>query len=287
MADEKDPGDITPDAGAAAGHETVRFTETIDEAKAKLAAEGATTVTAEGLGVDQASFDKFYVDGEFNWANYGKEQAFKAKGGKDEPAKEPATNEPLSDDGAKEAAEKAGLDWDTMGLAIVENGDIADTDRAALEAIGIPKAAVDTYIDAIKNESQDLIADVIEKSGGQESFDALFDALQTKEGVDLDAIDAKLRNPETRDEAIAEAYAAAGLTNPYTKAPATPVSGEPVNKNSGDPAGEYLGYKNFEEQSEAQRDPRYKTDAAYRGAVMAKIGASTYAMNPRAHRGGL
>ena len=276
--------------------DAIRFTETVEEARAKAADAGAAT--PESLGVDQASFDKYHKEGNFDWASYGKEQAFKSQQAATEPAKEPATNEERNSEAPKhsdtpEAQDKvaeAGLDWDSLGAKISDEGDIGPDDYAALAKIGVPDTVVKQYVTMVKNDAQDLIDDVIEKAGGQQQFDAMFDALQDKSLDIRNKIDGLLIDPDTRQYGIDMMYKETGMEQgQQTQAPAKANPGSAANANNRNPgaAPASQGFESFAEQVAAQRDPRYRTDLTYRNEVMAKIGASTFAMNPRTHTGGL
>jgi hypothetical protein len=130
---------------------------------------------------------------------------------------------------------------------------------------------------------------VIEGMGGQDTFNAIFDAMQDQPIELRNKIDSLLGDPDTREAGINLAFQKSGVQRPAadgaSRQEPTPVRGARASGSS--PAQQGLGYSTFEEQATAQADPRYKTDAAYRGAVMAKIAVSQYNVNPRAHRGGL
>jgi hypothetical protein len=276
--------------GTAAGHDAVRFSESIAEAKAKLESP-ADAVSPESLGVDQASFDKYHKEGNFDWQSYAKELEFKQtqKGqAPDEPKK--ATDAPQHSDNV-EAADKvaeAGLDWNELGAQITSTGTIADADFAALQAIGVPQEVVDNYINMVKGQSQDMIDSVITGFGGQEQFNQVFDALQELPVEKRDALDVLIMDPSTRAAGVAASYAAAGITPPgNAPAPAPVVRNGAQNQASAPASSSNSGYGSWEEQVQAQRDPRYKRDVAYRNEVMERIGRTDFGSNPRTHTGGL
>jgi hypothetical protein len=289
-----DPGDIQVPATTAAGYGSLHIATTQEDAASARVSAGAAT--PQSLGVDQASFDKFFNDGEFDYASYGKEQAFKAKGkteGADATGGEPAATKDGDTQApdtaaAQDAVSNAGLNWDTLSQSVSENGDITKEDRAALVKIGIPNNIIDTHINAVHGQTQNLIDTVISGIGGQATFDAVFDALQEHPMELRNKIDGLLQDPDTREAGINLAFHKSGVQRPVAdgaRAQVVPVTGARASRSS--PAQQGLGYKTFEEQAAAQSDPRYKNDAAYRGAVMAKIAVSQYNVNPRAHRGGL
>lgn len=303
---EKNPDGSDKVPGPDKPHDAMSIPKTIAEGQAEVDAANNPAPTAESLGVDQASFDKFHKDGQFNWEAYGKEQAFKAqqkatgegadkKPDGDEKKPDPDRPKPPQHSDTQEAQDavaKAGLDWDDLGSKIESKGDIDEGDYAALKNLGIPENIVKTYISSVKAESQGIIDAIIEGAGGQETFDKLFDVLHEKP-LDLrNKIDGLLLDPDTRDAGIDLMFKHAGMERPAAHQattggpkPTTASTGANNRTSGSAPAGD--GFASFEEQVAAQRDPRYKTDVNYRNEVMRKIGASSYEMNPRTHTGGL
>lgn len=278
-----------------------RFTETIEEAKGKLAENAATeNLPAELEGMDKASLDKYYKDGEFDWASYGKEQAFKAKQTATEPAEtaetegEEAANEPAKEgitneenDKIKAATEAAGVDFEAAANSIIENGDLSVDDRKKLVDSGIPEFVIDDYVRLMVTDINSRVAQTIESLGGEEEFNSIFDGLQQNATEDQrNQIDDLLRDPATFNAGIqlARDLSGVGGENP-APAPAQEITG---GRNQAAPTAPAVqGFASFEEQMTAQRDPKYNNDPAYRDEVMRKIAASTYTVNPRAHTGGL
>jgi hypothetical protein len=296
MAEETQDTKVEPDGNPNA----VRFTETMDEAKAKVAEAKAPQQSAAELGVDQASFDKYYKDGNFDWASYGKEQAFKARQQATKPVEEPkpsqtprTSNAPKHSETseAQSVVQKAGLDWDALGDKIMDTGTIGDEDFKALESIGIPQNVVQDYIKAVHDQAQNLIDEVIEEAGGQEVFDRVFDALADKPTELKEKIDDLLADKSTRQYGIDMAFKEAGIERP-TGSPAQ-TEAQPATTPSSY-AGEgraassdARAFGSFQEQVDAMRDPRYKTDTAYRNEVLARIAASDYDIGTGRHTGGL
>lgn len=305
MAEEEKPA-VEPDRN----YDSMRIAKTIEEGKAEAQESQVVRPTAESLGVDSASFEKYYHQdtNEFDWASYGKEQAFKAaqKQTKDETStteqesktKSNAPKHSTSDEGdsdAKEAVEQAGLDWDSLGEKISAKGDLDDGDYEALRNIGIPDQVVKSYVTMVKNEAQNLIDDVIERAGGQDSFNKVYDALEGKPIELRQKIDSLLADPETREYGVDMMFQQAAIERPNVpaKAPQGTVLPEhmkeetprPRNRTGG--SASVKGFESFEEQVQAQRDPRYRTDLNYRNEVLRRIEASTYSINPRTHTGGL
>jgi hypothetical protein len=242
--------------------------------------------TAESLGIDAASYDKYYRDGNMDWASYGKEVAFKQQQAADKAIQnnEPAPAEEAGD--AQGVVENAGLSWEDLGAKISSVGDIDAEDRAALHAIGIPDQVINDYIGAVTGEAQGIIDAVIDGMGGQEAFDAVYAGLHANSTeTQRNNIDALLRDPATRQAGIDTAIRLSGVQVQQGEQPqATPVASR-GNTTAAAPAAQ--GFSSFEEQMAAQRDPRYNRDAAFTQEVINRIAVSTYQMNPRSHSGGM
>jgi hypothetical protein len=255
------------------------------------AAARANQASAESLGVDQASFDKYYSKdaGAFNWQAYAKELEYKAtqRGEEPESPKEPTQEaQPSENEGeAQDKVAEAGLNWDSLGAKIGENGTIDDADFQALADIGVPREIAENYIDMVKGQANQLINDVHTQFGGEEEFNRVYDGLENIPEDKLNAIDDLLRDSSTRAAGVAAAYAAAGLTPNGRPAPA--ATHQRGAQNAAPSSQSAQGFTSFEEQVSAMRDPRYYSDPAFRNEVIQRVAASTYDLNPRQHTSGL
>lgn len=294
------PGDITPVVGTP-GQQAVQIDTTQAAAQAAIDA-AAKTASADSLGIDQASFDKFVKDGVMNWEAYGKERAFKdaqkpaapvapvtPPADPATPAADPATPDPTTDAqtaaDAQAVIQNAGLDWDAVTASVVENGKLSDEDTAKLVALGIPEVVINNYITSVQKEAGAHIDTVLAGFGGEEKFNAVFEAVQ-KNATDeqREQIDTLLRDPATFDVGVTLANKLAGME------PAAPLQGKPVagaqNQVASAGAEDGKPYETYQAQVAAQSDPRYKTDPAYRDSVIKRI-MVTPGTNPRAHTGGM
>lgn len=289
-----DAGDVTPTAPTPA-QQGVRFTETIEGAQGAIAKEGEAA-TAESLGIDQASFEKYVKDGVMDWASYGKEIAFKNAQKPAEPAADPKPTEPTEADpadaetaaNAQDLAEKAGVDWDAAARQIAETGELSEEDRQKMIAIGVPELVIDDYVRVSVKEIGDHVENVQNAFGGEEAFQTVFNAVQENATDEQkDQIDSLLRDPATFAVGVQLAHQLAEVEPAPSIAP--PMEGKPVagGVNAGLAAGDAKGFESFEAQVVAQSDPRYKTDPEYRAQVMQRIAASAFDMNPRTHTSGL
>lgn len=246
--------------------------------------------TPESLGVDQASFDKYYKEGNFNWQGYSKELEFKMsqKAQTPEP-QQPTPSEQVTPDSAQAAVEDAGLDWDTLSAKITNAGDLEDSDYAALVAAGIPEDISRNYVRMVQQDAENTVADVMSKFGGEEGFTQVYNGLLENTTLEIrNQIDGLLRDPVSREAGIAMAWQYSGLQNPGTPAPPPPPAAPAASRaNPGQTPSSTQGFASMEEQALAMNDPRYRTDPTYRAEVERRSMAAAYDFNPRRHTGGL
>ncbi len=291
------PGDIAP-VVTPVDTDAVRITATLAEAKAIIAA-AETTATAEKLGIDQASYDKYVnKDGEMDWASYGKEVAFKATQAKTAEPVAPVVA-PVTPDAeaaaaaaaaataanAQDVVEKAGLNWDEVTKSVVETGALSAEDKAKLMALNIPEVVIDDYVGAVQREAGAHIDVVLAGFGGEENFNKVFEAVQANAtDAQRDQIDALLRDPKTFDVGVNLANKLAVME------PVAPLQGKPVagaqNQVAATADAANKPYESVKAQLAAQSDPKYNTDPEYRAGVIKRIMASPD-LNPRAHSGGM
>lgn len=249
--------------------------------------------TPESLGVDQASFDKYYSEGNFNWQGYSKELEFKMSQKAQAPAPQqeaPAQEAAAAD--AQAAVEEAGLDWDTLSTKISNAGDLEDSDYAALVAAGIPEDISRNYVRMVQQDAENTVADVMSKFGGEEGFTQVYNGLLENTTLEIrNQIDGLLRDPVSREAGIAMAWQYSGLQNPGQSgapaAPPPPVNPAASRANPGQTPSSTQGFASMEEQALAMNDPRYRTDPSYRAEVERRSMAAAYDFNPRRHTGGL
>lgn len=241
-------------------------------------------VTPESLGVERAQFDKFYnkETGAYNWQAHAKETEFKLtqKGGQQDPAE--GKPDAGKEDAAREATQKAGLDFDEMSRKIVRDGDLGKEDYDALLAIGLPEEVVRTHVDNVKHRVEAHVSTVIAAFGGEEAFErAKTIARQSYDNKELDALNRQLAGGDTYQAAVDTMLAKAGLP-PVERGSVleTPNAGKPGN-------GGVQPYSDQMEMVRDQRDPRYKSDPKFREQVYKRAAASTFSVNPRAHTTGL
>lgn len=253
--------------------------------------EPQVEISAEALGVDQASFDKYHKDGQFNWQGYSKELEYKIQ---QRAATEPASSEVSPEiaeatASAQAAVDNAGLDWDTLSHKLSDQGDLDDSDFQALANAGIPEDIARNHVRLLKSDMDNTINDVFAQFGGEAAFTEVLVTLKETQPQDVrDRIDTLLFDPLTRPEGVAMAQRLAGTT-PVPAPPPQQPAPAPVGSrsNPGQQPGSTQGFNSIDEVALAMNDPRYKTDPGYRAEVERKAMAGTFDVNPRRHTSGL
>ncbi len=237
--------------------------------------------TAESLGVSAEQFAKFHsAEKGYNWEGHAKELQFKADQKPVAAAADPAKPadplkiaEPAKDGEAQKVAEAAGLNWDDLGVKIMNDGDISPEDYAALAKVGIPDAVVKEHIELLTQSAESHVKDVLAAFGGEKSFEEVKAwAQKNYTEVELQSLENQLAQKGEYKVAVDTLMTKAG-------------KGGMVNAGQTVPGTNTGGFETQNEMIAAMRDPRYKKDASYRQSVEAKVEASKWENNPRQHVG--
>lgn len=188
----------------------------------------------------------------------GSQQQQKEQDGETEPEdkQEPdeKTNGGLSDKFEKYTAEFA------------EKGELSEESYKELEDLGFPKQMVDAYVTGLKVEAEQQAAAIYNEAGGKETYEAMV-AWAAKE---LSEDEIKEYN-EALDDPKAARFAVRDLYRRYLERGRlpNPVKGKP-SRSTGTGA-----FESKAQMIEAMKDPRYKTDPAYREEVARRLALST------------
>lgn len=181
-----------------------------------------------------------------------------------EPAPEAEPNAAEAE--AREAATSAGVDYDALSAKYAANGSLEDADYDTLEKAGIPRALVDSYIAGQSALAETQRAALLAPVGGDEGYAKMIEWAQGNlPAADIAAYDAIVDG----DNPAATKLAIEGLHAKY-KAGST---SEP-KLVSGVPTPSLDVYASLEQMKADMRDPRYKSDKAYRARVEAKLARS-------------
>jgi hypothetical protein len=190
----------------------------------------------------------------------GKDSSANADG--DTPAEIP-TNED-----AKEVAEKAGLDFDSMQTEYGANGQLSDETYEAINKSGIPRDVVDSYIAGQEALATGLRTEMFSSVGGEENYGTMIS--WASNNLDKAEVNAYNNVMGTSDPAQIQ-LAVRGLNAQYQAANGSNpslISGE-TTANAG------TKFESVAQVTAAMRDPLYKTDPAFRRQVEAKLARSS------------
>lgn len=165
---------------------------------------------------------------------------------------------------ARELVTAAGLDFDALTEKFDTTGALDDTDYAALEGAGIPRALVDAYIEGQTAIAHNQQAELMAVAGGAEGYGQMVAwAADNLDGADIDAFNKVVNGADLG----AKKLAIAGL-----KAQFTAAVGEEPDLFDGDTDTKTADtFQSTAQLTAAMRDPRYHNDPAYRREVEQKL----------------
>lgn len=223
---------------------------------------------AEKGQVNVEAWSKSYAELEKKFSQTGQKPAETPP---EKPGEAPKEGE---EDTAKKAVEAAGLDWDNLQETVNTTGKIPEESIEALEKIGIPRTIIEGYQEAITIavEAARTNTYAYVGKGDPEVGKAQLDAALTWAAHNLSEPEREFYNQQLKSSswkiAVDQIVARAGGQRP--------TSGEPRQLIGGEPAGSSGGYVSQAEMVKAMRDPRYRTDEAYRNSVRSKVAISNF-----------
>lgn len=225
--------------------------------------------------------EKFWKDGAVDVEGLAKSYAEleKAKSkGEEKPADEaPKTADQVtpeeagqaSTEQAKTALESVGLDYSAISARYQETGSLAQADREALNKAGVPDGMIDAYVEGQKARLTAFENAVLEPVGGREEFAKISQwAAKSLPAAEVNAFNAVMNSGDVEQGKLA----IAGLKGKFD----TAMGQEPtLQRGSNLPASGGDVFRSNTELVNAMRDPRYKTDPAYRNDVVQKLNRSS------------
>lgn len=171
-------------------------------------------------------------------------------------------------DAAKEAVKNAGLNFDDLSSKYWETGALEDADYAALEKSGIPRDLVDQFIAGQEAVLESTRQSVFNTVGGEDVYNDMTN--WAAENLDRAEIAAYNRAVNSMDKAAAM-MAVRGLKAQYDASvgvePSRTVRGETARAGA-------QAYRSIAEMEADMRNPKYKTDPAFRKDVERKLANS-------------
>ena len=194
------------------------------------------------------------------------------------PTEEPASD--ATDDSSLEIDNTPPTQNETIQKAseeFWENGEITDESYAKLNEMGLSKDIVDQFAEGMKAKQelgqyqvQQLQQEAFNQVGGEDNYRDMSNwAKESLSDADLKAYN---DNVNSGDQAKIN-FAVNGLYAQYSKNNSQPPQSQMSGMNA--PQG-VTGFKNIQEQIQAQGDPRYKTDPNFRAEFMERVAASAY-----------
>lgn len=179
---------------------------------------------------------------------------------------QPDASKATADD-AKQALSERGLDFNAFSSEYEANGGLSEQSYQKLAEAGIPREMVDAYIAGQEAQASLAVSEVHGAVGGAENYSSMIQwAAQNLSPAEIDAYNAVT---STGDLNVAK-LAAEGLYRRYTEAVGT---NRPMINGSTSPVSTDV-FQSTAQVTEAMRDPRYRTDPAYRRSVAEKIARS-------------
>jgi len=168
---------------------------------------------------------------------------------------------------AKDALAASGLDYDAFSREFAEGGALSDDSYLKLEQAGIPRDVVDAYIEGQRALAEGVRNEVLATVGGEQSYADMVQWAATN--MSKAEIDAFNRVVDGRDkgqvmlavQGLKARYEAANGSNPKL-----------INGSTTGDSGAV--FRSTAELTAAMRDPRYRTDPAYRADVMQRLSGS-------------
>ncbi|QOV06114.1 scaffolding protein [Rhizobium phage Pasto] len=217
------------------------------------------------------------VNTEALLASYGELEGKLGGTTQETPAEAPAGTETetpkensTGDEQVDEIVDKVGLDVGAIEAHWLEHKTLPDDQVAKLEAAGISKEIAEEFIGYRVAQADKVRAELLSPFGGEDAVNSMVDWA----GKNWTPEQAKAFNDAMNgNDLAAKQLSLKALNTDYTKAKG--VQPRLVTPTNATPAGNDT-FANMAQLMAAQNDPRYKTDSAYRDAVIAKLGRSNF-----------
>ena len=169
---------------------------------------------------------------------------------------------------AKKAADKAGLDMDSLQTEYAENGKLADGSYQKLEKAGITRDYVDAFISGQQAVATQKVTEVKNTIGGEKSYQDLMQwSLENLTEAEQTAFNQSVNSTDI--ESVK--FAVTGLKARYDHA----VGSEPnLVEGKASPTGSQ-GFQSWAQVTKAMSDDRYSKDLAYQKEVKDKLANSS------------
>lgn len=268
-----------PDPVVIRSNETAAFSDADVEMMSALEEQGVQEDGAllAGKYTSVAELEKAYqeLQSQFSRDRSGQEEAEDSEEGEEEEVAEERGAREIYGDLIGGKLEEADIDFADMNERWQANGELTKSDYKELNNAGFSSAMVDSYLAGLGYQqaadsqmSAQQVIDVKNAVGGEAEYNSMVEwAAANLSPEDINAFDEVVN---TQPLSVIK-LAAAGMYAQYSNN----VGREPKlygGRSSGATADVY---ESSAQVVEAMGDPKYKTDAAYRKKVQAKLGRSS------------
>lgn len=176
------------------------------------------------------------------------------------------SSEPEATADARQAVENAGLDFEALQQEFADNGNLSDTTYADLQARGIPKEMVDTYIEGQKSLATEYQQEIYDVVGGEENYTQMSEwATDNLSDDEIDAfndaiVSGNISQARLAIDGLAARYRQSGNAEPALV--------------GGKASSSVETYDSWAQVTKDMANPDYKKDPAYRDAVQKKLARS-------------
>jgi len=156
--------------------------------------------------------------------------------------------------------------FEKASAEFAESGELTDETIESFVAKGIPREFIDTYVQGARAMQAQLVSEAHGLVGGTDNWNAMMAWAKTLPQEDVEAFNEAVVNSKTSSLAIQ------GLYSRFTAA-----NGSEASSVAGDAERGALGgdvYRSKAELTTDIRDPKYKSDPAFRSSVENKIARS-------------
>jgi hypothetical protein len=186
---------------------------------------------------------------------------------KDEPATTPDPSTATQADAEKALTDK-GLDMQEFSNEFAQKGELSSESYEKLAKAGYDRKLVDQYIDGQRALAAQYEADVMSEVGGGEKYNEM--VTWAKANMSAAEIEA-YNNAVSSGNAAQAKLAVNGLKSKFESSVGSDPQRMLGGKGNADSADVF---ESMAQVTEAMKDPRYKTDPAFRAKVQAKLGRS-------------
>lgn len=184
------------------------------------------------------------------------------------PKQEPPVAPPQNPKVAENVLKDSGLDYQAFSQEFAQKGELSDDTYAKLEAAGIPRVMVDSFIEGQVAIADSIRTQVFSTVGGEEQFNAMTAwAASNMSKAEIDAFNATVDSGSVEQIKLA----VRALQNAYTSANGS--APKYVNTGGNTQATSDV-FRSTAELITAMSDPRYASDEAYRRDVEMKLARS-------------